>query len=150
MRPQADGCEDFDLLVRLAIAGKQAYFLPELLMEYRFHGAQTSLKQDLHFLSAKAFCIASYRFEGSELEQLRLQKLAGIQQGLGLRLIEKGEVIKGRELLQQSQQILGSSLRVKLGLIMSYLPLSWRQFALQIFRNFRAKDYSEKVRQAAG
>jgi GT2 family glycosyltransferase len=48
MRSQADGCEDFDLLVRLALAGKQAYFLPELLMEYRFHGGQTSLKQAVH------------------------------------------------------------------------------------------------------
>jgi len=28
MRSQVDACEDFDLLVRLALAGKQAYFLP--------------------------------------------------------------------------------------------------------------------------
>jgi glycosyltransferase involved in cell wall biosynthesis len=150
MRPQADGCEDFDLLVRLAIAGKQGYFLPELLMEYRFHGAQTSLKQDIHFLSAKAFCIESYHFDDPELAQIKLQKLAGIQQGLGLRLIEKGEVIQGRQLLKQSQQVLGSSLRTKIGFAMSYLPLGWRQFALQLFRCLRRKDYSEKVRQAAG
>ncbi len=56
MRPEADGCEDFDLLVRLAIAGKTGYFLPELLMEYRFHGLQNSLKQSLHFLKAKKYC----------------------------------------------------------------------------------------------
>ncbi len=30
--------------MRLALAGKQAYFLPELLMEYRFHGGQTKRK----------------------------------------------------------------------------------------------------------
>ena len=46
MRPEADGCEDFDLLVRLAIAGDQGYFLPEFLMEYRFHGGQTSSKTE--------------------------------------------------------------------------------------------------------
>ena len=32
MRSEADGCEDFDLLVRRTFAGKQGYFLPKLLM----------------------------------------------------------------------------------------------------------------------
>jgi glycosyltransferase involved in cell wall biosynthesis len=149
MRPQADGCEDFDLLVRLAIAGFKGYFLPELLMEYRFHGAQTSLKQDIHFLSAKVFCIDSYRFSDPELEQLRIQKLAGTQQALALRLIEKGDTVKGRELLKVSHQVLGRSPRTILGLLLSYFPLSWRQFFIQFFRQVRTKDYSEKVREAA-
>ena len=100
MRPEADGCEDFDLLVRLAIAGYQGYFLPEFLMEYRFHGGQTSLKQNLHFLWAKAFCIDSYRFPDAQLEALRLKKLAGTQQDLGLRLIENGDTQEGRTLLK--------------------------------------------------
>lgn len=149
MRPQADGCEDFDLLVRLAIAGYQGYFLPELLMEYRFHGAQTSLKQDIHFLSAKVFCINSYRFPNSELEQLRIRKLAGTQQALALRLIEKGDTVKGRELLKISHKVLGRSPRTILGLLLSYFPLSWRKFLLQFFRQVRTKDYSEIVRQAS-
>jgi glycosyltransferase involved in cell wall biosynthesis len=149
MRPQADGCEDFDLLVRLAIAGFKGYFLPELLMEYRFHRAQTSLKQDIHFLSAKVFCIDSYRFSDPELEQLRIQKLAGTQQALALRLIEKGDTVKGRELLKVSHQVLGRSPRTLLGLLLSYFPLSWRQFFIQFFRQVRTKDYSEKVREAA-
>jgi glycosyltransferase involved in cell wall biosynthesis len=146
MRPQADGCEDFDLLVRLAIAGKQAYFLPELLMEYRFHGGQTSLKQDIHFLSAKSFCIDSYRFDEPELEKLRLTKLAGIQQVLGLRLIERGDSRSGRQLLQKSRHILGNSPKSILGSIVSYLPVSVRQMLLKIFRQVRPKDYSETVR----
>jgi glycosyltransferase involved in cell wall biosynthesis len=150
MRPQADGCEDFDLLVRLAIAGFKGYFLPELLMEYRFHGAQTSLKQDIHFLSAKVFCIDSYHFSDPELEELRIQKLAGTQQALALRLIEKGDTVKGRELLKISHQVLGHSPRTSLGLLLSYLPSSWRQFFIQFFRQVRTKDYSEKVRQNAG
>jgi glycosyltransferase involved in cell wall biosynthesis len=149
MRPQADGCEDFDLLVRLAIVGKIGYFLPELLMEYRFHGGQTSLKQDIHFLSAKAFCIHSYSFPNEKLEQLRVHKLAWTQQALGLRLIENGETQKGRELIKESIPIVGQSQRVKLGLLLSYLPISWRQFALKLFRQNRPKNYSEKVRNAA-
>jgi glycosyltransferase involved in cell wall biosynthesis len=147
MRQEADGCEDFDLLVRLAIAGKQGYFLPELLMEYRFHGAQTSLKQDIHFLSAKVFCIESYRFDDEDLEKLKIKKLAGTQQALGLRSIEQGESRKGRELLQKSSQVLGSNLRTKLGLFLSYLPLELRKIALGIFRKSRTQDYAEKVRK---
>ncbi|MBH8565806.1 glycosyltransferase family 2 protein [Nostoc sp. CENA67] len=149
MRPQADGCEDFDLLVRLAIAGKQGYFLPEFLMEYRFHGGQTSLKQNLHFLAAKVFCISSYKFPDAELEQLRLQKLAGTQQALGLRLIEKGDTVEGRQLLQQSSRVLGSDRKIMLGLMLSYLPASLRQIALQGFRRVRPKDYTDQVRQGA-
>ncbi len=147
MRPEADGCEDFDLLVRLALANFQGYFLPELLMEYRFHGGQTSLKQDIHFLSAKAFCLNSYHFEDCELETMRLEKLAGIHQTLGLRLIEKGETQKGRETLKQSIKYTGGSPRIYSGLFLSYLPLSWRQFIVKQFRNNRARDYSEKVRE---
>lgn len=148
MRPEADGCEDFDLLVRLALAGKQGYFLPEFLMEYRLHGGQTSLRQNIHFLSAKAFCISSYKFPDEELERLRLLKLAGTQQALGLRLIEKGDSIEGRRLLREATQVLGGSPRTTLGLILSYLPASWRQLAFQRFRQVRPKDYTEKVREA--
>ena len=148
MRPQADGCEDFDLLVRLAIAGYKGYFLPELLMEYRFHGGQTSLKQDIHFLSAKTFCIDSYRFPDPELEELRLKKLAITQQGLGIRLIEKGEATKGRELLQKSSQTLGKSSRVYFGIFLSYLPASLRKILLDTVRKMKPKDYSAKVRDS--
>ena len=146
MRPQADGCEDFDLLVRLAIAGYKGYFLPELLMEYRFHGGQTSLKQDIHFLSAKTFCIDSYHFTEPKLEKLRLKKLAITQQGLGIRLIEKGEPTKGRELLQKSSQTLGKSSRFYFGIVLSYLPASLRKILLDTVRNLKQKDYSEQVR----
>jgi hypothetical protein len=34
-------------------------------------------------------------------------------------------------------------------LIMSYLPLSVRQLALQGFRQIRPKDYADQVREAA-
>ena len=146
MRPQADGCEDYDLLVRLAIAGFRGYFLPELLMEYRFHGGQTSLKQDIHFLSAKAFCIASYRFVEPELKALKQEKLGVVKLGLGIRLIEKGETLKGRKLLQESIAALGYSPRVYFGLFLSYLPFNLRQKVLQIVRNAKQKDYSAKVR----
>lgn len=146
MRPQADGCEDFDLLVRLAIAGKQSYFLPEYLMEYRFHGGQTSLKQGIHFLKAKNFCINSYHFTDEKLELERLKKLALTQQSLGLKLIEKGENEEGRKFLEKSSQFLGTSQKTKLGLVLSYFPVSFRQVIFDLFRKIRPKDYTEQVR----
>ncbi|MEQ9548510.1 MAG: glycosyltransferase family 2 protein [Coleofasciculus sp. G3-WIS-01] len=148
MRPEADGCEDFDLLVRLAIALKQGYFLPEYLMEYRFHGGQTSLRQNLHFLKAKVFCIDSYRFPDQELEKLRIQKLAWTKEALGLRLIENGDTVQGRQMLQDVAEVIGSSRKAQLGVILSYLPLSLRQAALQVFRQMRPKDYTDQVREA--
>ena len=146
LRPQADGCEDFDLLVRLALTGKQGYFLPEFLMEYRFHGGQTSLQQNLHFLKAKLFCVNSYRFPDQKLEEKRLIKSAQLKQDLGLRLIEKGSARKGRELLQESRQTLGGNRRSNLGLLLSYIPHQLSQFAFYIFRQIRPKDYTEQVR----
>lgn len=149
MRPEADGCEDFDLLVRLAIAQKQGYFLPEFLMEYRMHGGQTSLKQNIHFLKAKLLCLNSYNFTDTELENIRISKLAGIKQALALRLIENGETKEGRKLLRESSQVLGYSRKETFGLILSYLPTNWRQLTLQSLRKVRPKNYAEKVREAA-
>lgn len=146
MRPEADGCEDYDLLVRLAIAGKQGYFLPEFLMEYRFHGGQTSLKQNLHFLSAKVFCITTYTFPDPDLETVRIKKLAWTKEALGLRLIENGETAKGRQILREVKAVLGRSRRAELGLLLSYLPVQLRQWILQGFRQIRPKDYTEQVR----
>lgn len=147
MRTEADGCEDFDLLVRLALAKKTGYFLPEFLMEYRFHGGQTSLKQALHFLRSKQYCLESYKFPDSELEHKRIIKLAQTQQDLGLRLIENGETKEGRKLLEESKKTLGSSQRTNLGLVLSYLPGNLRQLVFQSFRKIRPQDYTEIVRQ---
>lgn len=146
MRFEADGCEDFDLLVRLAIAGHRGYFIPEPLMEYRFHGGQTSLRQDIHFLSAKLFCLQGYHFDAPALESSRQGKTQELQQVLALRLLEKGETQSGRQLLTQLHQSGHRSRRAQVGWLLSYLPLFLRQFLFQLFRQMRPKDYSERVR----
>ena len=51
-------------------------------------------------------------------------------------------------MLQEATQVLGGSRRTTLGLILSYLPASWRQLAFQRFRQVRPKDYTEQVREA--
>ena len=151
MRFEADGCEDFDLLVRCAIARQTAYFIPEKLMEYRIHGGQNSLRQDIHFLSAKSFCLESYRFaERPELEKMRVAKLNGLKQVLAMRLIEKGETQQGRMLISELKTAGALSNRAKVGEVLSYLPKWIRQLVFDGFRQVRPKDYSEKVRNAAG
>ncbi len=151
MRFEADGCEDFDLLVRCALAGQTAYFIPERLMEYRFHGGQTSLNQDIHFLSAKSFCLASYQFlDRLDLEKIRTSNLTVLKQVLAMRLIEKGETQRGRSLIAELQASGTLSSRAKVGKVLSYLPAWIRQLAFNGFRQMRPQDYSEKVRNAAG
>lgn len=151
MRFEADGCEDFDLLVRCALAGQSAYFIPEKLMEYRIHGGQNSLNQDIHFLRAKSFCLDSYRFaQRPELEKMRLGKLNGLKQVLAMRLIEKGETQQGRMLISELKTVGALSNRAKVGQVLSYLPSWARQLVFNGFRQMRPKDYSEKVRNAAG
>lgn len=151
MRLEADGCEDFDLLVRCAIARQTAYFIPERLMEYRFHGGQTSLNQDIHFLSAKSFCLDGYCFsQRPELEKIRQARVNELKQVLAMRLIEKGETQRGRSLISELKDVGKLSTRAKVGQVLSYMPHRIRQIAFQGFRQMRAKDYSEKVRNAAG
>ncbi|MGC9504076.1 glycosyltransferase family 2 protein [Baaleninema sp.] len=146
--PYADGCEDYDLFIRLALAGKQGYYIPEYLMEYRIHGGQqTRPEQNLRFLNAKVICLESYCFDDTELEQLRRGKLAGTQEALGLRYLETGQAQRGRDLLKQAIAVNGGSKKAQLGLWLSYLPLSWRKLAFQLFRQVRSQDYSERVRQ---
>jgi glycosyltransferase involved in cell wall biosynthesis len=151
MRFEADGCEDFDLLVRCALAGQTGYFIPEKLMEYRFHGGQTSLKQDIHFLRAKSFCLEGYRFEQRpELENIRTSRLNGLKQVLAMRLIEKGEPQQGRALIAELKSAGALSSRAQVGQVLSYLPSWATRLAFQGFRQMRPQDYSEKVRNVAG
>lgn len=143
--PHRDGFEDEDLLVRLALAGKTGYFIPEYLMEYRYHGGQGTIDLSIHCLSAKVECIRTYTFPDPALETFRRQKLAETEQTLGLRLIEKGETAKGRELLESSRSVLGNSSKTSLTFLLSYLPLSWRKLVFQQFRRFRPKDFIQEL-----
>lgn len=146
MRPEADGCEDFDLLVRLAIANFQGYFLPEYLMEYRFHNAQSSLKQDIHFLSAKLFCLDSYNFTDPELAHIQRYKLAGTKQALAMRLLQIGESAKARRLIKETELILGKSRKTILAYVLSWLPNIFIKLATKIQQYFRSQNYTDKVR----
>ena len=148
MRPDWQSCEDNDLFLRLALAGKKAYYLPELLMEYRFHSEQAGIDRAIPYLRDKLRYLNSYQFESERLEQVREKRLGETQQILGVRLIEQGDSLKGRELIQQSLNTLGNSPKATLGLILSYFPLGLRQFALLVFRRIRSQDYARKVRQS--
>jgi glycosyltransferase involved in cell wall biosynthesis len=150
MRPEADGCEDFDLLIRLALAGKQGYYLPEYLMEYRLHGGQVSLEQSIHFLRAKLFCVEGYEFTDSELEKERLKRKAALQETLGMRLIEQGREWEGRQFLEASTEVLGYSRRYQVSKFLSFLPLGLRRLIFASLRRLKAQDYSARVRESAG
>lgn len=101
MRPDLQNCEDNDLLLRLALAGKQAYYLPERLMEYRFHEEQKDFNKSLRYLKDKIQYLEAFQFSDAGLEGIRRRRLADCQLTLGLRLVRSGQGAAGRSFLRR-------------------------------------------------
>lgn len=151
LRPNIQNCEDNDLFVRLALQGKKAYYLPELLMEYRLHSEQDNIDRAIRYLQDNISYLNNFDFNDHnlEIETARQTKLGNAKLVLGLRLLEKGNNLEGRKLIKEAQKILGSSSRSLLGLFLSYLPLNLRQKMLNIFRQLKPKNYTDKIRSNA-
>jgi glycosyltransferase involved in cell wall biosynthesis len=132
LRPNWQNCEDNDLFVRLALAGKKGYYLPELLMEYRVHAEQQGINRAIPYLTDKLQYLNSYSFESKKLEKVRRKRLAQTQLLLGLRLLEKGETHKGRNLILKGQSF--SAIKAWTGLGLSLLPTGIRAKVFQLVR----------------
>jgi glycosyltransferase involved in cell wall biosynthesis len=135
MQPNWQNCEDNDLFVRLALARKKGYYLPELLMEYRFHGEQQGKNRAIRYLTDKLRYLESYQFESHKLEKVRRQGLAETQLLLGLRLIERGDTQKGTELVLAGQSF--STAKAWAGLALSLLPVGLRPWAFGLVRRMQ-------------
>ncbi|MCC5650240.1 glycosyltransferase [Nostoc sp. XA013] len=135
MQPNLQNCEDNDLFVRLALAGKKGYYLPELLMEYRNHAEQQGINRAIPYLFDKMRYLESYKFEPEKLETIRRNRLTETQLLLGLRLIEKGETQKGRDLVLAGQSF--SVAKAWTGLSLSLLPVGLRGKAFNALRQVR-------------
>ncbi|WP_375495050.1 glycosyltransferase family 2 protein [uncultured Nostoc sp.] len=135
MQPNLQNCEDNDLFVRLALAGKKGYYLPELLMEYRYHAEQQGINRAIPYLFDKIRYLESYKFESEKIETIRKNRLTETQLLLGLRLIEKGETQKGRELVLAGQSFSTPKAWTALGL--SLLPVGLRGKAFNALRQMR-------------
>lgn len=135
MRPNIQNCEDNDLLVRLALAGKQAYYLPERLMEYRFHAEQQGIGRAIPYLKDKINYLENFAFDAPTLEQVRRQRLAETQLLLGLRLIETGDVKAGRQLLMAGRP--HSAAKAWVGWGLSLLPQPLRGWAFGLLRQVK-------------
>lgn len=123
MRPDLQNCEDNDLLVRLALAGKVGYYLDQRLMEYRVHAEQQSIQRDIRYLEDKLKYLEYFNFQDSPtLEANRQQRLQDTRLLLGLRYIEGHQPQPGRKLLQTYRQQNPSNRKAIFGLVMSYLP----------------------------
>ncbi|KAM3098506.1 glycosyltransferase family 2 protein [Phormidesmis sp. 146-35] len=135
MRANIQNCEDNDLLVRLALAGKRAYYLPERLMEYRFHPEQQGIDRAIPYLKDKLNYLKSFEFESENLETVRRSRIAETQLLLGLRLIEKGETATGRDLVLAGRS--NASFKAYSGLLLSFIPPFARQQAFELLRKTR-------------
>ena len=136
MRPNLQNCEDNDLLVRLALAGKKAYYLPELLMEYRFHPEQQGIGRAIPYLQDKLRYLEGYQFEADNLELLRQKRIAETQLLLGLRLIETGKTSLGRQFVWTGKPL--SPAKAWAGLALSLLPGGLRGPAFGLLRRWRS------------
>lgn len=135
MRPNIQNCEDNDLFVRLVLAGKQGYYLPQRLMEYRVHPEQQGLDRAIPYLKDKLSYLENFRFT-SGLEEIRRSRLAETQLLLGLRLIEIGDTERGRELVRSGKS--ASMTKAYIGLTLSLFPKSLRQTLFQTMRKIKA------------
>ncbi|WP_414578904.1 glycosyltransferase family 2 protein [Anabaena sp. CCY 9402-a] len=135
MLPNIQNCEDNDLFVRLALAGKKGYYLPELLMEYRYHAEQQGIDRAIPYLFDKIKYLESYKFPAEKLENIRQHRLNEAKLLLGLRLIEKGEIPKGRELVLAGKSF--STTKAWTGLGLSLLPGVLRGQAFSLLRQMR-------------
>jgi glycosyltransferase involved in cell wall biosynthesis len=135
MQPNWQNCEDNDVFVRLALARKKGYYLPELLMEYRVHAEQQSKERAIRYLADKLQYLNNYKFDTEIVEKVRQERLNETQLLLGLRLIEKGETQEGRELVLAGKTYSPSKAWTGLGL--SLLPTSMRPMAFDIVRKVK-------------
>ncbi|QLE40683.1 glycosyltransferase [Nostoc sp. C052] len=135
MQANLQNCEDNDLFVRLALAGKKGYYLPELLMEYRYHAEQQGINRAIPYLFDKIRYLENYKFESEKIETIRKNRLTETKLLLGLRLIEKGETQKGRELVLAGQSF--STPKAWTGLGLSLLPIGLRSKAFNALRQVR-------------
>jgi glycosyltransferase involved in cell wall biosynthesis len=139
LRPNLQNCEDIDLFVRLAIAGKKCYYLPELLMEYRFHPEQQGVDRAIPYLTDKLRYLTSYEFDLEKLEKVRLKRIAEVQLALGLRLIEVGETEQGRLMVRAGKSVCEAKMWAGLGL--SLLPMEWRARAFEVVRELTKREF---------
>ncbi len=135
MRPNIQNCEDNDLLVRLAHAGKNAYYLPERLMEYRFHAEQQGINRAIPYLADKVNYLELFKFSSDKLESVRRSRLAETKLLLGLRLIETGETDTGRQMVWDAKSF--SPSKAWIGLTLSLLPVGLRPPAFNLVRQLR-------------
>ena len=136
MRSNIQNCEDNDLLVRLALAEKQAYYLPERLMEYRFHPEQQGLDRAIPYLKDKLNYLESFHFESEKIEKVRHDRLLETKLLLGLRLIQIGDTQAGRSLISQGKS--ASPIKAQIGLALSRLPMRLRQKAFTLLKQIKA------------
>jgi glycosyltransferase involved in cell wall biosynthesis len=136
MRPDMQNCEDNDLFVRLALAGKKAYYLPDRLMEYRVHAEQQGIHRAVPYLQDKIRYLESFQFDSDELERIRRFRLAESKLLLGLRLIELGDIQDGQALVHAGKAV--SPIKAWTGLGLSWLPQTWRKQVFQRLRQIKS------------
>ncbi|MBF2056865.1 MAG: glycosyltransferase family 2 protein [Cyanobacterium sp. T60_A2020_053] len=144
--PNIQNCEDNDLLVRLAVKNKTGYYLPSLLMKYRFHNEQISTEKSLQYLHDYLDYLNRFNFTDQEIEKYRLSKVLKTKVSLGLKLIEAGKNQEGRKLIRESAPFTPLNKRGLVGLTLSYFPHKLTNKIINILRQIKPQDYADQIR----
>ena len=131
MRPNIQNCEDSDLFLRLSLAGQTGFYLPQRLMEYRFHSEQKGLERAIPFLRDMLNYLEYYHFDSAKLESVRQSRICKNKLDLGLLLIQTGQTEEGRALVLSGKS--ASHLKTGVGVFLSLVKLKWRP---KLFRFF--------------
>ena len=99
--PNIQNCEDNDLFVRLALNNKNGYYLPLILMEYRFHEEQNTLDRSIVYLEDYLNYLNRFNFNDKIVEDYRKTRINTTTIFLALRLIEQGQTTKGRKYIKE-------------------------------------------------
>jgi len=95
-----DGCEDYDLWLRLAQAGFVFYGMPDVLARYRRHAtAMTSLRSNA--LKPVLQTIQRYIDQSTLSAQQKQGRLTGLYRALIAALIEDGKIREARQFLDE-------------------------------------------------
>ena len=143
MRENLQSCEDNDLFVRLALANKVAYYLPQRLMEYRFHSEQKQRNKAIAHLDSQIKYLSFYKFSSVELEKARESELTRVKRQLGLCLLETEDSPKAKQLVLEGCS--NSKIEELFGRIITTIPSQFvRKTVIDLLRKLKGLQNATK------
>lgn len=122
LREESRAIYDYDLFMRLGLAGCKAYYLPQRLMRYRIHGGQLTTVGGIQKSLGMISVLEQQHFDEPRIEDVRTRRLQQAVYNAGRGYLEAGDGAAARPYLLRSIVHPRHSLRAAVGLGLSLLP----------------------------